>query len=109
MKKRLLSLVLTFAILVSLLTMYAPVASANTFGGTTGNITWSVVIPTGSATGTLSISPRAGVASAPIPHYTSGSRAPWYAHNTQVHRIELASGINAIGNWAFADFGNKQS
>ena len=106
MRKRFLCIVLTLAIMTSLLTVAAPIAGANTFGGTTGNITWSVVIEPGETMGTLKVGPRTDVSTAAIANYSQGSRAPWFVHSPQVNRIEVLSGITEIGNWAFADFGN---
>ena len=111
MKKRLFSLLLIITLVVPLLTVLAPSAAADvTFGPyTTGNMTWSVVIPTGSSTGTLTINRRSGVtANVPIPNYSTSSRPPWYSHSAQVDNVVLGAGITEIGNFAFADFGNLE-
>ena len=106
MKKRLLSIMLTLAIMASLFAAFTTAASADTSFGpfTSGNITWKVVIPTGSQTGTLTIERRSGVtAGVAMPNYTRGS-APWSAYSAQVSQVVVMEGITSIGNWAFADF-----
>ena len=106
MNKRLLSAVLTLAVMVSLFAVFPPEARADTTFGpfTTGNITWRVVITTGQQTGTLTVERRSGVTTGvAIPNYSRGS-APWSAYSPQVSQVVIADGINAIGNWAFADF-----
>ena len=112
MRKRLLGMIMTLAIVVSLFAAFPPQAQADTTFGpfTVGNMTWRVVIPTGQTRGTLTIERRSGTGvptSVPIPNYTSGA-APWSGHSANVDRIVLGDGITEIGNWAFANFGNLQ-
>ena len=114
MKKRMISAVLTLAVVISVFAAYAPQAKAFTQFGPydLGNITWTVVVDTGGATGTLTISRRAGVTTnVAMQNYSAGSRPPWYVHSAQVTRIVIDDSITGlgtwstgIGSWAFADF-----
>ena len=110
MKKRLLSIVLSLAVVISLTTVLAPAARAVTYGPyTVGNMTWRVDVPstTGGSVGTLTIGRRSGyTGNVPIPNYTAGSRPPWFIHSAQIDQIILEAGVTEIGNYAFADFGN---
>ena len=108
MKKRSLSIILTLALVITMVTVLAPPARAVTIGsGTVGNLTWVVDIPTGFSTGTLTISRSAGyTGNVAIPNYSAGSRPPWYTHSAQVSQIVINDGVTEIGSFAFADFGN---
>ena len=103
---------LAMAILVSLFSVYTPVAvAADTVFGpyTVGNITWEVRIPVGDTAGTLYISPRVGgPATVAMPAYTNGT-APWAGHSAQVRLVEIDRGITTIGAWAFADFSRLEN
>ena len=109
MKRRILSIALTIALLTALFAAYTPEAMAappNTVFGpfTTGNITWRVESTLfGLINNTLYISRNTPGA---IPDYSSGSRPPWYGYSAMVDRIDLDASITSIGNLAFADFSN---
>lgn len=103
MNKRVYSIILVFALIVSLSAVFAPEAQAVTFGPfTVSGMTWRVEIPTGANSGTLYINSSSANRVA-IPNYSSGG-APWYAHSAQVDAIVIGGNISSIGSWAFADF-----
>ena len=107
MKKRILSVVMAAVLAVSLLPALSPAAGAVVLGsGSVGNVSWSVDVPAGGTTGTLTITRRTASGNVVIPNYTASSRPPWYAHSAQIDEIVIGDNITEIGNYAFANFGN---
>ena len=104
--KRLLSAVMTAALMISIAAASLPLAQAATFGPyTVGNMVWQVDVAADGSSGTLTVARRSGVsANTPIPNYSSSAKPPWYAHSAQVTNIVIGDGISEIGSWAFADF-----
>lgn len=74
-------------------TLCAPAVSAAPLAeGRIDRLDWSI------SNGTLSISGRGA-----IPDYTERAPAPWHEHRESILRLELGSGITAIGSMAFYD------
>ena len=111
MKKRIISIVLTLAVVISLGAALAPAAVADTFAwsGVTGNIAWEVVLDPDAldgSLGTLRITRRSGFTgtNVHIPNFGSATASPWHRHNVHVGQIVIGEYITQIGNWAFANF-----
>ena len=99
MKKRFTNLVLTMAILASLLAMLTPQALAAVYGPTNfgTNLTWKV----DTVSGVLDIGLRAGSATGSMPANWGSSGAPWYNHRASIKSVTIASGVTNIGQYAF--------
>ena len=94
--KRILGLVLCFVLLVSMIP--ATQAFAELASGTCGaNAKWSL-----SDDGTLTIS-----GSGAMNNY--GNDRPWSAHNYEIKKLVVKSGITSIGDYAFASCANLTS
>ena len=94
MKKRLLSVLLVFALLCTMLPQLAFFACATVYSGSCGaqddNLTWTF----DSESGLLTISGNGA-----MEDYSSYTQVPWLTFN--INRVVVADGVTTIGNFAF--------
>jgi len=108
--KKLLSVVLTIALVIGLLPGMTLTANADTFSGSAGaNLTWTL----DASTGLLSISGTGPMDEwrAWIPTDTPGQArmspyAPWHRHRESIRSVHIAEGVTTIGSNAFLELGN---
>ncbi len=113
MKRRILSLLLVFSLLVALLPRVVLPASAVTASGTCGDsytdangtyhgydLTWSF----DDSTGVLTIS-----GSGAMQNWYNIEEIPWREFRSQIKSVDLGDGITTIGNMAFAECVNLTS
>ena len=107
MKKRVISLIMTMALFVSLLFALAPSALAVVYGPTNfgTNLTWRL----DTVTGDLNISLRAGSTTGSMPTNWGSTGAPWYNHNVAIKRVVIDSHITNIGSYALNGCVNLES
>lgn len=74
----------------------AGTAESSTFGGTCGEVTWSV----DPFTNVLTIS-----GSGAVPGFPKDD-TPWYQYNSMIYGIDIRSGVTSIGEYAFAELTN---
>ena len=111
MKKRVLSIMMTITIIMTMIAAQTPMTRAASFGPyVEGSLNWKVDVSEDGTTGTLAISRRSNAgANVPISNYSATNRPPWYGHSAHVTQIEVGDGISEIGDWAFADFSRVTS
>ncbi|MCD7797466.1 MAG: leucine-rich repeat domain-containing protein [Clostridiales bacterium] len=91
--KRVLSVLLSFVMLLSVTSSLDLTAFASTYSGTCGdNVTWLF----NTDTGILTIS-----GSGDMTNYSSKTSIPWYKYNTYVKTVIIADRIASIGDYAF--------
>jgi len=103
MKKRLFSIILAVAVVLSISAAYTPETRAAVTDGwnaASSNIEWLVDT---SGFGTLYIRRANQNSNAHISNTSIGG-APWNKHNTQVRFIDIEDGVSEIGDAAFANF-----
>lgn len=98
MKKRLLSVLLVFSMVLTLLPGTAWAADSPTSGycgaDVNGlNMTWKL-----DEDGTLTISGTGRMA-----YYIQEWEVPWHDSRTLIKKVVINDGVNSVGNWAFAD------
>lgn len=92
MKKRILSLVLVFSILSTLIVALPITANAETSGTCGDNLTWTL-----DDNGTLTIS-----GTGDMTNYDNFSHmAPWYSERENITRLKISDNVTSIGNSAF--------
>ena len=92
--KKMTSIILAIAILLTLLPQVALTASAVVYSGTCGdNLIWSF----DSDTGNLSIS-----GSGEMQNYSSSNPAPWSEYKSLIQTVSFENGITTIGSYAFS-------
>ena len=92
MKKRILSLLLCVAMLLTLLPQTVLFASAATSGTCGDNLSWSY----NSSTYTLTITGSGEMTD------WNYSDVPWYSYRSSIKSVSLPDGLTSIGNYAFA-------
>jgi len=99
MKKRVINLIMTVALIMALLSAFAPTALAVVYGPTNfgTNLTWRL----DTVTGELNINLRAGSATGSMPTNWSSTGAPWYNHRAEIKSVVFDNGVTNIGNNAF--------
>ena len=91
--KRLLTLLLSVVLILSVIPMSAFTANAATYSGKCGeNLTWSL----NTETGVLNIT-----GTGYMNDYEYENFAPWYSYKSDIITVNIADGINGIGNYAF--------
>ena len=96
MKRKLLSLLLALALLLTLLPQAATTTRAAATSGSCGdNLTWSY----NSSSGLLTISGQGYMSYYSDPEY--GDPAPWYEYRGKIKSVSLPSGLTGIGSYAF--------
>ena len=93
--KRLLAFILCTAMLMAILPIQTPKASATTYFGTCGaNLTWTL----DTSTGLLTISGTGA-----MNNYLIGftSNVPWDSYKGSISSVEISDGITCIGEYAF--------
>lgn len=89
MKKRILSLILVFMLILS---MVPAAFAADIASGTCGaNMSWRV-----SDSGVLTIS-----GTGKMDDYSTSSKAPWYSYRSQIFSVVIEEGVTGIGDYAF--------
>ena len=101
MRRRFISMVLTLALIVSLLATLAPAAQAVEYSGQFGrenSLEWRL----DTVTGRLDITPRTLVEPV-IPDYGGNyNNAPWHTYRTSIRTVVIDSRITRIGNYSFS-------
>ena len=94
MKRRLFALLLSFALLLTLLSQLAPQVSAEEYSGTCGaegdNLLWSF----DPESGTLTITGSGAMITGPGVY-------PWESYRGEIIHVNLPDGLTTIGNYAF--------
>ena len=94
MEKRILSIILSIAVLIGIVPVMSLTVFAATTTGTTGDCTWSF----DDTTGTLTVSGNGAMAD-----YTNGSQ-PWYAYKDSIKTVIVEKGVTAVSEYAFYQF-----
>lgn len=94
MKKRILSIILSIAVLLGMVPVMSLTAFSATTTGTTGDCTWSF----DDTNGTLTVSGNGDMAD-----YTNGSQ-PWYAYKDSIKTVIVEKGVTAVSEYAFYQF-----
>lgn len=97
--KRLISILVTAAMLVTLLAGMTFITSAAEYSGTWGELTWTL-----DSSGKLVISGKGEMKD--FPEY---SHEAWQNHNGYIKSVVIKDGITRIGNFAFHNCGNLTS
>jgi len=92
MKKRILSLLLTFSLLAPGVLTFPVRAAAATSGSCGNNLTWSYDVQSR----TLTIS-----GSGDMTDYYDIGYVPWYTYRSAIETLDLPEGMTSIGNYAF--------
>ncbi|MBR4892957.1 MAG: leucine-rich repeat protein [Clostridia bacterium] len=94
MRKTILSLILIFSIMASLISFIPITVNAASSGTCGDNLTWTL-----DDSGTLTIS---GIGD--MENYTSVSSTPWYSNRSKIKTVVIDVGVTSIGDRAFYSF-----
>ncbi len=101
MNKKLLSILLAVALLITTLPLSVITVSAESYSGTCGdNLTWSL----DTETGVLDIE-----GSGAMTNWSSYSSTPWYSYLDYIKSVIIGNGVTTIGEYAFKNCSNLTS
>ncbi len=96
--KKIVSLLLSMALIIAMAPMSAITVNAETYNGTcSDNLTWEF----DDSTGTLTISGNGDMNT-----FSDYSDVPWYNYSSFIKNVSISEGITSIGDYAFFEFIN---